>query len=130
MALLAALNIFGKMRDLVCSPRGQLHIKSFSAAPKLLGSTQRTVDNTSTALTDIPPDAFCAYIQVKTADIYWNTNANVATPSATVGQEAGIGDDLYIYGRANLVNFRAVRQGATSATLKIQWYAEDEDWGR
>lgn len=132
MAFLAARSaVSGRLTDLLCSARGVLYMKSFGPAYRFIRSVQRTVDNNSTTLTantgDIPPDAYYAYVQVRGADIYWDVDPDRATPSSTVGSEAGIGDDLHIFGRQKMVDFRAVRQGATNATLKIQFYAEGEE---
>lgn len=125
MAILGVKSTLGKIVDLIGSVHGALHVKSFPSALTWLLTTQTTVSTTSIALTStVPSNAYYAYVQVVTSGIYYSVNSNRATPSSTVGHEANAGDDLHLYGKRDLDNFRAVRQGGTDATLKVSYYSE------
>lgn len=86
------------------------------------GDEQVTVSNVAVGLT-VPSGARRAVIQVKTAAIYFCEDGG--TPSSSNGLTADI-DDILEYLDADyaslLPRFKAIRQGAADATLKILYY--------
>lgn len=80
-----------------------------------------TVTGTSVGLTLPPAGADFAYVQVTAAPVFWTEHPGT-TPASGVGQEAALGDDIYLYSRKQIDDFRAVRDGSVSATLKPAYY--------
>lgn len=88
---------------------------------------QITVDNTSggvtfssakiTPTTGAPPMTF-ARCRARTAEMSFLTVDPAKTPvTASVGQLIEPGDWIYIFGREEMLNFRAIRTTATSGQL-------------
>lgn len=127
MSLLGAMDVTGRVRNIITSVYGALHVKTFPSAPRYISSTTLAVSTGSVALpAPIPPDAYSALIQVFTAAIYYDVDPNAAAPSATNGFRAYPEDRFEIVGHRALENFRALRQAA-DATLFITYYAETEE---
>ena len=101
---------------------GALHV----SPPRLQYINDSQVTSTGTGLNAlvIPPGAIVADIQVTAADIYFDFGNASTTPASTQGQEAYMGDHIYVYGPTKLLQFRAVRQASVNFTLKIFWYSE------
>lgn len=43
-------------------------------------------------------------------------------PTTTVGMRADYGQSVTIYAQTNLVNFKAIREGSTSAKIDVQYF--------
>jgi hypothetical protein len=81
-----------------------------------------STDGTANFLTP-PPGADFARIRVTGANIYWDLTRST-TPAAGVGDEANIGDPIFLYGLDDLTDFNAVRQASSNFTLKVFYYQE------
>jgi len=92
-----------------------------------------TIPGASTALTstiyapatvaDAAPTqgARVAVISVETAALRYRIDG-VAAPTASEGHECLPGDQIIISGSTNIANFRAIRETATSATIRATYY--------
>ena len=96
--------------------------------PKPTGTLQAvTVDATvgGVALASVPSDAECAHISLETAPIRWTDDGSTA-PTASVGHllTPPSSDSVYLWieGRQRLLNFKAIRTGATSGALQVTYY--------
>ena len=78
-----------------------------------------TVGTTAVGVTASSGDlvAHRAVITVETAQIRFRYDGT--DPTSMVGHIANPGDRLILEGRANIRNFRAIRTGATSATIAV-----------
>lgn len=104
---------------------------------RVVGSESVTVDDTSggVALTPatfnptIGPDASfkaatkTAFISVEDHPIRVNLNPGVTVTASANGHELGDGDAITIEGLASITNFRAIRTTASSATIRVTYYA-------
>lgn len=66
-----------------------------------------------------------ASVQVFTAPIRFTLDGT--TPTATVGHRADVYDQIELEGYHEVAGFRAIREGATSATVEVTYY-EDGVW--
>ena len=77
---------------------------------------------TLTAATYAPsnaPAARAAVLQLETAQIrYWRSGA---TPTALLGHLMNVGDIIRLIGPAEIANFKAIRTGGTSGTLRVTY---------
>ena len=119
---LTGLGPQGSTRDIRASSRGALHVKAVFW--RYVGDEQVTVSTTSVGLTRLG-GATRAYIQIRTAPVFW-TYAPSRIPSSTVGSDASINDDIYLYGANQIDGFRALRNGSTDSVLKVQYYVETD----
>ena len=90
-------------------------------------ATERiTVDNTSggvrLTLSNIlaTQQAKSATITVETAQIRWLKDGTA--PTSTTGHVANVGAIIFLDNANDLVNFRAIRTGATSATIQVSYH--------
>jgi hypothetical protein len=65
---------------------------------------------------EIPSSAFCT---LETAQIRYRVDGG--TPTASVGHLLEIGQSLILRSLDNMKNFRAIRTGSTSASLKVTY---------
>jgi len=77
-------------------------------------------DATPATNNGIKPSA--ATITVETAQLRFRTDGTA--PTSSEGHLAGVGDVIELTDRGECDNFRAIRTGASSATIKITKYAE------
>ena len=85
-----------------------------------IGHESVTVAGTAIGITATPQDGvapFAAVITVEGAQISFTVDGT--TPTPTVGHQADPGDVIELVGRAEVSNFRAIRTGGVSATLKV-----------
>lgn len=118
----AGVDPSGKPREIRVSPTGVTLVQGVYLQPIPPIGPHVTVAGTSTSLT-VPTNANYAYVQVTAAPIFWTYFPN-ETPASGVGQEAALGDDIYLTNRNQVVNFRAVRDGGVSAVLKVVYYRQ------
>lgn len=64
-------------------------------------------------------EVFCT---LETAQIRYTLDGTA--PTTSVGHLLEVGDTLTIQGRDNIVNFRAIRTGATSGTMMITFFRQ------
>ena len=89
-------------------PLATFAFEALAVAGTSIGFTAATIAN-----------AICATAKVETAQIRYRTDGTA--PTATVGVIADVGDVLTIWGSADIQAFRAIRSGATSATLSTEF---------
>jgi len=70
----------------------------------------------------VPVAAMCAEIFVRTASIVFSRTS--VDPTATQGFQADPGDIIMLNSRAELDRFEAIRQGATSGVLDIEYFTD------
>ena len=68
------------------------------------------------------PHAIAATLTVQTAQIRWSKAQDNALTANDGGHVANVGTVLYIDNLADLVNFRAIRTGATSGSLHVEYH--------
>ena len=78
-------------------------------------STRLTLSNILAA-----PQAQAATIQVEVAQLRWLKDGTA--PTSTTGHVANVGTIIFLDNANDLVNFRAIRTGATSATLQVSYH--------
>lgn len=69
-----------------------------------------------------PPLAKTALITVETASIRWLSNGT--SPTSTTGNIAYPGDVIRLENPSELWEFRAIRTGATSATIQVTYFGD------
>ena len=86
------------------------------------GYQQLTVDNTSggVALT-VPATAMAASGRLETAQIRFTLDGTA--PTTAVGTLLEVGETLALENRGELTGFRAIRTGATSGVLSVEYSA-------
>ena len=94
----------------------QVTVDSTGGGFGLTGTTIDTFDST----TKEHRKASEAQLSVETAQIRYTVDGTA--PTTTVGHIANDGDILVITGQQNLTKFKAIRTGATSATLTVTYY--------
>ena len=82
-----------------------------------------SVSSTAVPLTSPPDDAHSAEIYVRTASVVFVRSPG-DLPTATRGFQADAGDIILLYSQSEVQNFRAIRQGATDATLDIEYFSK------
>lgn len=99
----------------------------------VLGSETITVDNTAggvglsatkynpVGLGGMNHKAKEAFITVEDQSIRWNIDPGVTVTATTNGHKANDGDAVTVYGQA-LENFRAIRTGGVSATIRVTYF--------
>ena len=70
----------------------------------------------------VPAAAMCAEIFVRTASIVFARTG--VDPTATQGFQADPGDIIMLNSRDELTRFEAIRQGATSATVDVEYFTD------
>ena len=86
-----------------------------------IGHESVTVAGTAIGITATAQDGvtpFAAVITVEVAQISFTVDGGT-TPTPTVGHQADPGDVIELAGQAEVSNFRAIRTGGVSATLKV-----------
>lgn len=105
-----------------------------------IATDQITIDNTAggVALTKIAADTASIRSKVAYAVIY-NTTAQIrffangdastaiggyagTAPTSTKGNIMEIGDEIEVWSIADLINFRAIRTGAVSGILEVEYF--------
>lgn len=82
-----------------------------------------TVSTTAVPLTSPPDEARAAEIYVRTASVVFVRGAG-DPPTATRGFQADAGDIILLSSQSEVQHFRAIRQGATDATLDIEYFSK------
>ncbi len=82
-----------------------------------------TVSTTAVPLTAPPDEAQAAEIYVRTASVVFVRSPG-DPPTATRGFQADAGDIILLHSLSEVQNFRAIRQGATDATLDIEYFSK------
>jgi len=82
-----------------------------------------TVSSTAVPLTSPPDEARAAEIYVRTASVVFVRSPG-DPPTATRGFQADAGDIILLHSQSEVQNFRAIRQGATDATLDIEYFSK------
>ena len=93
-----------------------------SRSPLPTGEQNGLSVSTAIVTLTVPADAMCAEIYVRTASIVFKRTGT--DPSATLGFQANPGDIIMLNSRAELDRFEAIRQGATDATLDIEYFTD------
>ena len=101
----------------VISGRGPRH-KEFEDHPA--GYEQLTVANSSVGFASIPINTNKAVVIVETATIRYRDDGTA--PTSSVGTKQFVNSTLILDGRDKIDSFRAIRTGATSAKLSINYY--------
>lgn len=70
----------------------------------------------------VPNAAMCAEIFVRTASIVFTRTTT--DPTATQGFQADVNDIIMLNSRAELDRFEAIRQGAISATIDVEYFTD------
>ena len=70
----------------------------------------------------VPNAAMCAEIYVRTAPIVFTRSGT--DPTATAGFQANVDDIIMLNSRSELDRFEAIRQGATSGVLDIEYFSD------
>ena len=80
-----------------------------------------SIATTSVGLT-VPDTATSAEIYVRTAAIVFKRGSGA--PTATEGFQANPNDIITLDSRTELIQFRAIRQGGTSATVDVEYFRD------
>ena len=64
----------------------------------------------------------CAEIYVRGASVVFTRDGT--DPTATLGIQADIGDIIVLNSREELETFEVIRQGATDATLDVEFFTD------
>ena len=70
----------------------------------------------------VPGAAMVAEIYVRTAPIVFTRDGT--DPTATAGFQANVDDIILLNSRDELDRFEAIRQGATSATIDVEYFTD------
>lgn len=85
------------------------------------GRQQLTVDNTAGGVTLTVPDAaVAAHARLETGQIRFTLDSTA--PTTTVGQLLEVGETLLLESRDELTGFKAIRTGATSGVLDVEFF--------
>ena len=79
------------------------------------------VSTTVVTLT-VPATGMCAEIYVRGASVVFTRDGT--DPTATQGIQADIGDIIVLNSREELESFKVIRQGATDATLDVEFFTD------
>ena len=82
-----------------------------------------SVSSTAVPLTTPPDNAHAAEIYVRTASVVFVRSPG-DPPTATRGFQADAGDIILLSSQSEVQHFRAIRQGATDATLDIEYFSK------
>ena len=115
----AGVDPSGRSREIRVAPTGVTLVQPVYLQP--VEERQTTIAGTAASI-PVPTHANYAMVQVTAAPIFWSYIS--LTPSATVGEEAALGDDIYLTNRDQIVNFRAIRDGGVSAVLKVAYFRQ------
>lgn len=96
-------------------------VRSRSNVPTASNQYGLSISTATVSLT-VPAAANVAEIYVRTASIVYKTDAG--TPTATEGKQANPDDIIVLNSRAELDNFRAVRQGGANATVDVEYFTD------
>jgi len=101
---------------------GKRERKTVSSSAVQLTATAYTVAATAAlnqyAMSDRKPAA--AMLQVSADAIYWTVDGS--TPSASVGFEAAVGDEIYLDSFQKIKEFRAIRKTTDAAVEALYLY--------
>ncbi len=115
----AGVDPSGRPREIRVAPTGVTLTQPVYLQP--VEEAQTTIAGTAAGI-PVPTHANYAYIQVTAAPIFWSYIS--VTPASGVGQEAALGDDIYLTNRDQIVKFRAIRDGGVSAVLKVAYFRQ------
>mgnify|MGYP001604446641 CR=1 FL=1 len=94
-------------------------LSPFATEPVTVDATVGGVRLTITNVLATPKPRACV-ITVETAPLRWL--ADGTAPTSTAGHVANPTDVLEIQNAGEMGNFRAIRTGATSATIRVSYY--------
>lgn len=94
----------------------------FPVALDLAGASSHTATIAATVagLPNIPSDATHALLSVETATLRWFDTGT--DPSATIGHKLQADTYFWISGRQRLLDWKMIRETATSATIMVTYY--------
>ena len=84
---------------------------------------QLTVAAVAVGLAEIPKGANRVVILPKTAETRWKDDGG--TPTSSEGMPLAIGQPLELNDARSIINFKAIRTGATSAEYNISYYFKE-----
>lgn len=104
---------------------------------RVIGSETITVDNTAGGVSlssaqytqqDGPnaadiTKAHTAYCTVEAQEIRWNINPAVTVDASSNGHAAAAATGFWLWTTEQILNFRAIRTGGSSGTLRVTYFA-------
>lgn len=93
-----------------------------SRSPLPTGNQYGLSIGTTVVTLTVPNAATSGEMYVRTASIVFTRGTT--DPSATAGLQADPGDIILLKTRAELDRFEAIRQGGTSATVDVEYFAD------
>lgn len=116
------LNVTGKLIKLIDLGDNTFAVAAAQKNTELsaVGFEQITVAAAATALTNPPAGVLRALIAVEVADIRWRIDG--VDPTSAIGQPALADDVIVLSSAEDVVRFRAIRLGSSSATLSVTYF--------
>ena len=98
-------------------------VRTRSNVPTASNQYGLSISTTAVSLT-VPRAGMAGEIYVRTGSGSIVFKRDAGTPTATEGFQADPGDIIVLNSRAELDNFRAVRQGGTDGTVDVEYFTD------